>query len=192
MTRYELDACTIDTDTMRVAVDGRDVPVQPQVFDVLALLIAERHRVVTKQELLERVWGHTFVTESTLTSRIKSARQAIGDDGRSQRLIRTVHGRGYQFVGEVRQSRASAGTAQPQTADRVGGERSSDPIGRHRLPSFGSRLVGRDADVDRILELLDANRLVTIVGPEKSRPFEVLTTICGLSAHKPPLITSTM
>ena len=56
---------------------------------------------MTKTELLETVWGHTFVTESTLTSRIKSARRAIGDDGATQRFIRTVHGRGYQFVGTV-------------------------------------------------------------------------------------------
>jgi pimeloyl-ACP methyl ester carboxylesterase len=57
--------------------------------------------VVTKAELLDHVWGNRFVSDSTLTSRIKAARRAIGDDGASQRLIATVHGVGYRFVGEV-------------------------------------------------------------------------------------------
>ena len=54
--------------------------------------------MVPKEELLEQVWGTRFVSESTLTSRIKAARRALGDDGREQRIIRTVHGRGYRFV----------------------------------------------------------------------------------------------
>ena len=70
------------------------------MFDVLALLLRERQRVVPKEELLDAVWGSRFVGESALTSRVKAARRAIGDDGRGQRLIRTAHGRGYQFVGE--------------------------------------------------------------------------------------------
>lgn len=74
---------------------------EPQVFDLLAVLIRERRRVVPKEELLDTVWGSRFVSESALTSRVKAARQAIGDDGRGQRLIRTVHGRGYQFVAPV-------------------------------------------------------------------------------------------
>ncbi|MGE5287891.1 MAG: winged helix-turn-helix domain-containing protein, partial [Micromonosporaceae bacterium] len=80
---------------------GQLRPVEPQVFDLLAVLIRERRRVVPKEELLDTVWGNRFVTESALTSRVKAARQAIGDDGRSQRLIRTAHGRGYQFVAPV-------------------------------------------------------------------------------------------
>ena len=60
------------------------------MFDLLAMLIRERRRVVPKEELLDTVWGNRFVSESALTSRVKAARRAIGDDGRSQRLIRTV------------------------------------------------------------------------------------------------------
>ena len=71
------------------------------MFDLLAVLIRERRRVVPKEELLDTVWGNRFVSESALTSRVKAARQAVGDDGRSQRLIRTAHGRGYQFVAPV-------------------------------------------------------------------------------------------
>jgi pimeloyl-ACP methyl ester carboxylesterase len=73
---------------------------------------------VAKEELLDAVWRNRFVSESALTSRVKAARQAIGDDGRAQRLIRTVHGRGYQFVGRVdeRDASPSQPSAVPHTA----------------------------------------------------------------------------
>ena len=90
--------CELDLGRFELRRAGRPRPVEPQVFDLLAVLIRERHRVVPKEELLDTVWGNRFVSESALTSRVKAARQAIGDDGRSQRLIRTAHGRGYQFV----------------------------------------------------------------------------------------------
>src|SRR5690348_10214006 len=93
--------CELDLDGFELRRDGRLRPVEPQVFDLLAVLIRERHRVVPKEELLDTVWGNRFVSESALTSRVKAVRRAIGDNGRAQRLIRTVHGRGYQFVGQV-------------------------------------------------------------------------------------------
>ncbi len=93
--------CQLDLDRFELRRAGRLRPVEPQVFDVLAVLIRERHRVVPKEELLDTVWGNRFVSESALTSRVKAARQAIGDDGHSQRLIRTARGRGYQFVAPV-------------------------------------------------------------------------------------------
>jgi pimeloyl-ACP methyl ester carboxylesterase len=68
---------------------------------VLVHLISHRDRVVTKAELLDTVWGDRFVSESALASRLKSARRAVGDDGAGQRVIRTVFGRGYQFVAPV-------------------------------------------------------------------------------------------
>jgi DNA-binding winged helix-turn-helix (wHTH) protein/tetratricopeptide (TPR) repeat protein len=71
------------------------------VFAVLAHLLAHRDRVVTRDELLESVWGHRFLADSTLASRIKAARRAIGDSGADQRLIRTVRGTGFRFVGDV-------------------------------------------------------------------------------------------
>ncbi len=77
------------------------MPVEPQVFDVLAHLVRHRDRVVPKAELLDEIWGDRFVSESALTSRIKSARRAIGDTGRDQRVIKTIHSRGYRFVAGV-------------------------------------------------------------------------------------------
>jgi DNA-binding winged helix-turn-helix (wHTH) protein len=96
--------CELDLDRFELRRAGRLRPVEPQVFDLLAVLIRERHRVVPKEELLDTVWGNRFVSESALTSRVKAARQAIGDDGRSQRFIRTAHGRGYQFAALVEEA----------------------------------------------------------------------------------------
>ena len=96
--------CELDLDRFELRRAGRLRPVEPQVFDLLAVLIRERHRVVPKEELLDTVWGNRFVSESALTSRVKAARQAIGDDGRSQRLIRTAYRRGYQFTASVQEA----------------------------------------------------------------------------------------
>ena len=99
--RYGFEGVVVDTDTYEVRAGGRTVKVEPQVFDVLALLITNRDRVVTKEELLDGVWGDRFVSESALTTRIKQARQAVDDDGQAQRVIKTVHGRGYRFVAPI-------------------------------------------------------------------------------------------
>jgi class 3 adenylate cyclase len=93
--------CVLDVGAYELRRDGEVVDVEPQVFDVLALLVEHAGELVTKERLLDEVWGDRFVSESALTSRIRSARLAVGDDGRRQELIATVHGRGYRFVAEL-------------------------------------------------------------------------------------------
>ena len=99
--RWRFGRCQLDLDRVELRRDGVPARLEPQAFDVLAYLVRHRDRVVPKTELLDEVWGSRFVSESALTSRIKSVRQAVGDNGRDQRVIRTVHGRGYHFVAEV-------------------------------------------------------------------------------------------
>ncbi len=91
----------LDTTRFELRRNGVPVALEPQAFDVLAYLASHRDRLVGKDELLDAVWGGRFVTESALTSRIKQVRRAVGDDGRAQEVIRTVHGRGYRFVPPV-------------------------------------------------------------------------------------------
>jgi pimeloyl-ACP methyl ester carboxylesterase/DNA-binding winged helix-turn-helix (wHTH) protein len=91
----------VDAGRFEVRRSGVAAAVEPQVFDLLLYLILHRDRVVTKAELLDNVWGDRFVSESALTSRIKAVRRVVGDDGRAQKVVRTVHGRGYRFVAEV-------------------------------------------------------------------------------------------
>ena len=91
----------LDQDRFELRRNGEPVLIEPQVFDVIVHLLRNRDRLVTKEELLDEVWGTRFVTESTLTTRIKTARRVIDDDGQRQAVIRTVHGRGYVFVADV-------------------------------------------------------------------------------------------
>ncbi|HEY3629698.1 MAG TPA: winged helix-turn-helix domain-containing protein, partial [Jatrophihabitantaceae bacterium] len=98
---YAFAGCELDPTRFELRRDGAPVRVEPQVFDVLVYLLAHRERVVSKAELLDAVWGERFVSDSALTSRLRAARRAIGDDGTTQRLIATVHGVGYRFVGDV-------------------------------------------------------------------------------------------
>ena len=95
------EGLVLDTALFELRRNGRAVRMEPQTFDVLTYLVSHRDRVVPKEELMDAVWGGRFVTEAAVTSRIKQARRAMGDDGRGQRLIRTVHGRGYRFVADV-------------------------------------------------------------------------------------------
>lgn len=112
---YELDARLHE---LRCA--GEALRVEPQVFDVLAYLLGARDRLVSKEELLDAVWGHRFVSPTTLNSRIKLARQAVGDDGSAQRVIRTVHGRGFRVVAEVEERSAAEGDSGPPEAEPLG------------------------------------------------------------------------
>ncbi len=98
---WRFDDYTLDTGRYELRRGDDVIRVEPQVFDVLTQLVSHHERFVSKEELFDSVWGGRFVGEAALTSRIKAARRALGDDGGAQRYIRTVRGRGYQFVGTL-------------------------------------------------------------------------------------------
>jgi len=93
--------CELDTDRFELWRGGDAVPVEPQVFDLLRMLIENRDRIVTKDELFAEVWDGRIVSDATLNSRINAARKAVGDNGTDQRLIRTAPRRGFRFVGDI-------------------------------------------------------------------------------------------
>lgn len=101
MTRYHFADFVVDASSVEVVGLEGPRPFEPQVFSVLVYLIEQRGRLVTKEELLDNVWGDRFVSESAMTTRIKQARRLLDDDGRQQWAIKTVHGRGYRFLPEV-------------------------------------------------------------------------------------------
>ena len=96
--RFAFAGLELDLAVFELRRDGVPVRMEPQVFDVLAYLVRHRDHVVAKEELMDALWGGRFVSEAAVTSRIKQARRAVGDDGQSQRVIKTLHGRGYRFV----------------------------------------------------------------------------------------------
>jgi len=101
----------LDTDLRELSREQVPVAVEPQVFDLVVHLMENRARVVSKDELIDKIWHGRSVSESTLTSRINAARKAIGDNGASQALIRTIARKGFRFIGEVE---IKSGAAAPE------------------------------------------------------------------------------
>jgi TolB-like protein/cytochrome c-type biogenesis protein CcmH/NrfG len=115
--RFDFDDHILDTDLRELRRGGQMVAMQPQVFDLLVHLLQHRDRVVSRDDLIALVWGGKIVSDSTLDSRINAARNAIGDNGKEQRLIRTIPRKGIRFVGAV------TGSCDAQAASQAGAER---------------------------------------------------------------------
>jgi TolB-like protein len=151
---YLFEDYALDTDRRELLKVDRPIAVQPQVFDVLAFLIANRDRVVTKDELIEAVWNGRVVSESTLTSRINAARSAVGDSGDDQRLIRTASRKGFRFTGAVRETASTGASIEPPSA-------ASTPQSRQTLDNKPPHLslvvlpfanIGRDPEQDYFVD----------------------------------------
>ena len=145
--------------------DGEVVRLEPEVLDLLAHLVRNHGRVVTKEELLDEVWGTRFVSEASLTSRIHAARQAVGDDGSKQAVIRTVRNRGYEFVAPVTEHAVA-----PEESESGAGEADTEAqpeelTTESSLPTALLDLIGRDELLVELQEALDGHRLVTLIGP---------------------------
>ncbi len=104
--RYQFENIVLDPERRELTRGSQAVTPGPQVFDLLVHLVRNRERVVSKDDLIEAVWGGRIVSESTLTSHINAVRKAIGDTGEQQRLVRTIARKGYRFVGDVREGAA--------------------------------------------------------------------------------------
>jgi len=98
---YHFDQFELDMSRFELREEGTVQPLEPQVFNLLAYLVEHRERLVSKNELFERLWAGRVVTDSALTSRIKSARQALGDSGKAQQFIKTIYGKGFRFVADA-------------------------------------------------------------------------------------------
>lgn len=105
---YSFEGYTLDVERRELRCGGELRHVEPQVFDLLHFLIANRERVVSRDEIFQAVWHGRIVSDAVLSSRLNAVRAAIGDDGTQQRLIRTAYGKGFRFVGAL-----SALTASP-------------------------------------------------------------------------------
>jgi len=116
---YLFEDYSLDTERRELRRGSALVSLEPQVFDLLEYLIRNRERVVSKDEVFAAVWDGRIVSDSALTSRMNAARVAIGDNGEAQRLIRTLRGKGFRFVGPVREKEHGADhlaiTAEPRS-----------------------------------------------------------------------------
>ena len=101
--RYAFGDYVLDTELYRLERQGAGVRLPPRAYQMLVYLLEQRQRVVRRQELFEQVWADQYVSDAALESCIKQVRQAVGDSGRRQHVIQTVHGHGYRFIAEVRE-----------------------------------------------------------------------------------------
>ena len=105
---YQFGPFELDLATVELREGDKTRAMEPQVFALLALLVENRERLVSKDEIIEKVWDGRIVSDAAVTSRVKSARHALGDDGKSQRFIRTIHGQGYRFIASAKDLRSTA------------------------------------------------------------------------------------
>ena len=108
---YKFNNFSLDTEQYRLCHSDKSVSIEPLAFDLLVYLIEHRDRVVTREELLDNLWEGKVVTHSALGGRLKVARQAVKDNGKKQAVIKTLHGRGYQFIAEVSEQCEKSTTA---------------------------------------------------------------------------------
>jgi TolB-like protein len=140
---FELDVAKVELRT-----DGEVRPLEPQVFALLAFLVEHRERLVSRDEIIEKVWDGRVVSDSAVSSRVKSVRKALGDDGKTQQFIRTIHGQGFRFVAEVRTERPEppvAAARDPATGQAAAGPAptmAADPTSRPSIAVLPFQLVG--------------------------------------------------
>jgi len=164
---YSFEDFALDTARRELRRSGTPISLQPQVFDLLEYLIRNRERVVSKDDLLAAVWDGRIVSESTLSTRINSARVAIGDSGEEQRLIRTTHGKGFRFVGVLRE--------EEQTVRKLAAIFAADVEGY-------SRLMGQD-EIGTLHRLTACRAILDeLIAAHRGRIFG------GAPPHQPPRV----
>jgi TolB-like protein len=141
---YKFGAYTLDPDRCELYFGTHQVELEPQVLSVLAYLVQERARIVTRGDLIAAVWNGRIVSDSTINSRIAAARKIIGDDGASQTMIRSFPRRGYRFVASVETEEQPHDRALP-SAPYLSGLRASIVI----LPFTN---LSREPEQDQFLE----------------------------------------
>ncbi|MBQ4853822.1 winged helix-turn-helix domain-containing protein [Rhodanobacter sp. B2A1Ga4] len=144
----------VDVGAHRLTRDGNEIDIEPKAFAVLLEFLAHPDQLLSRDQLLDAVWGHVYVTQTTLNRLVVQLRRALGDDIKSPRCIQTVHGLGYRFIAPL--------TCTPGVTSVAV---SFAPPVHARLPERTGALIGREQAIIELGNLLDSARLVTITGP---------------------------
>jgi predicted ATPase/DNA-binding winged helix-turn-helix (wHTH) protein len=152
---YECGDLRVDPANRRLTRGGTEVPVEPKAFAVLLVLIARAGHLVTRDELLDAVWGHRHSTPATLNRAVALLRRAVDDDADRPRFIHTVHGSGYRFIAAVER----VAVPRADLAAHFG------PPSTFKLPAKLQPLIGRDRELGKLCAMLSEHRAVTVIGP---------------------------
>ncbi len=170
----------LDLAGTRLLHEGAPRELPPRAFDLLRHLAERPGRLVTKDELLDEVWGRRFITEGVIKTAVSELRSALDDDAQAPRYIETVPRRGYRFVADVRPvETATAASAIPT---------SPAPPAAPRLPQPATPLLGREAEQALLAGLLGQHGLVTLLGPGGVGKTRLALAVAG--AVPPPVAGS--
>jgi DNA-binding winged helix-turn-helix (wHTH) protein len=143
---------TLDFDTRQLSRESRDIHISPKAFELLVTLVSDRPKVLSKAVLQQRLWPETFVAEANLSNLVAEIREALADQARTPRFIRTAHGFGYAFCGEATASTGAGETGHDRPACWLEWDR------RRFLLSVGEHVIGRDPDVEVRLDATTVSR----------------------------------
>lgn len=175
----------LDPERFELIRGTETVRLEPQVLAVLVHLVRHRHRLVTKDEIATEVWHGRTVSDASISSRIRSVRMAVGDDGEDQAIIRTVHGRGFRFVADILEIRTAPGS--PETGNHT---LMDHPSGRPSIAILPFRPLGMppdrailaDAIPDEIIQALSRLRWLAVIARGSSFRFRQADTDVALVA----------
>ncbi|TAN02651.1 MAG: hypothetical protein EPN40_01065, partial [Rhodanobacteraceae bacterium] len=144
----------IDAGAHRLLRGDKEMAVEPKAFAVLLEFLSHPSQLLSRDQLLDAVWGHGFITPATLSRLVAQLRRALADDAEHPHYIQTVHGLGYRFIAPLEH-------AQPEASSSL----RFAPPARARLPERTEPLIGRANDIEGLKSMLREHRLVTITGP---------------------------
>ncbi|MEO3385411.1 winged helix-turn-helix domain-containing protein [Mesorhizobium sp. CAU 1741] len=176
---WSFDTYRLDPERFQLSCRNEPVRVEPQVLSLLIHLVRNRDHMVTKDEIIAAVWQGEAVSDASISSRIRSARQAVGDDGVRQGVIRTVHGRGFRFVPEVSNSSPAHATAEaylPAQPDRPGGRPSIAVLPFQQLGMLPELAILGDAIPHEIIEALSRLRWLAVIARGSTFRFRKVTS----------------
>ena len=152
---YECGEVRVDPVNRLLTRGTSEIALEPKAFSVLLVLLERAGELVTRDQLLDGVWGHRYITPATLNRVMTLLRRAFDDDASQPRFLHTVHGAGYRFIGVV-----------DRVPLRGGATRATfGPPAFARLPARLDRLIGRERDIAKLVDLLGHHRAVTVIGP---------------------------
>lgn len=163
---FRFEDFELDTARFELRRNGTRVHVEPQVLSLLILLAENAARMVSKDEVIEKIWDGRIVSESAVAARIKAARKAIRDDGKSQRLIRTIHGKGFRFVGNLAEAGADLrpilSGREIASADPVSTSAFTTRDGRPSIAVLPFELVGDAGPLGIVADALPADIIMDL------------------------------
>lgn len=168
---YRFGTFRLDPDRFELSRDGRPVPAEPQVLQLLLHLVRHRDRMVPKDEVADAVWSGRPVSDASISSRVRLARKALGDDGERQAFISTVHGMGFRFVAPVTEEAPAAERAPDPPREAAHGRPSIAVLPLEAIGLADGRAVLADAVSHDVIQALSRLRWLAVIARGSSFRF---------------------